>query len=481
MIFGREKEQTLFTKYLKSKRAEFLAVYGRRRIGKTFLISEFFKTKGVYLEVTGSKKTSKAGQIKNFMKEFRAQFPDMAPPMLPKHWSDVFDLVENVAKKVDPNVKFILFIDELPWFASPKSGFLAALDYSWNRHLSRFPNVILIICGSAAHWMIKKVVNDKGGLHGRLSAKLRLEAFTLSETESFLADQGIRLKRKQLIELYMAFGGVAKYLVHLPTGQSPSQIINESCFSPHGALFSEFTRLYESLFDSSKSHVAVVRALAKKRHGMSQADLLKAADLSYGGTSTDVLKELEESGFIMSIPSFGKSSKEQQFRLVDEYSLFYLTWIENIQGSLYRTFDTEYWNKMCQSPHWHSWAGYAFENICLKHSAKIKEALGLASVLTIESHWQHVASKKGDKGAEIDLIIDRADNCINLCEIKFYNSEFEVTQSYAKDLERKKEVFQKVTGTQKTLFITLITPYGMKENEHSLGLVNQQLTLDALF
>lgn len=481
MILCREQEQAILNKYFKSKRAEFIAVYGRRRIGKTFLIHEFFKDKGIYLEVTGSKKTSKTGQIKNFMKEFRAIFPTEISEKFPKDWSDVFELVQNVAKKIDPSIKFIFFIDELPWFASAKSGFLEALEYSWNRHLSRMPNLLLIICGSAANWMIKKIVNDRGGLHGRLSTTLRMQPFSLRETEQFLADQGVRLKRKHLIELYMAFGGVAKYLIHLPIGQSPSQIINEYCFSVNGSLFSEFIKLYESLFDSAEKHLAIIRALAKNRHGLSQAELLKAVNISRGGSASDVLEELEQSGFIMSIPSFGKQSKEHLYRLTDEYSLFYLTWIEIIQGSLFRNFDREYWNKMCKTPQWYSWAGYAFENICLKHTGKIKEALGLASVTTVESHWQHFASKKGDKGAEIDLVIDRADNCINLCEIKFCNEEFEITPSYAKDLERKKEVFQKITKTRKTLFTTLITPFGVKENEHSIGVVDQQLTLDALY
>ncbi len=482
MIIGREKQQAILSKLFRSKRAEFLAIYGRRRIGKTFLIHEFFKNKGAYLEVTGSNKASKKTQIKHFYTEFTALFPNEKSKEFPKNWSDAFTLLKNAIAEMDPSIKFIFFIDELPWLASPKSGFLAALDYCWNRHLSRMPNVLVIICGSAAHWMIKKVINDKGGLHGRLSAQMRLQPFTLGEAENFLYHLDVRLKRKQIVELYMAIGGVAKYLINASSGMSPAQIITELCFSLSGFLFSEFSKLYKSLFDSSEKHIAIVRALAKKRQGMLQSDLLKEAKILQGGTATEVLQELEEAGFIMSIASFGKRTKERQWRLMDEYSLFYLTWIEEMQGNVLRSVDPEYWNKLHGTALWHAWAGHAFENVCLKHCGKIKEALGLGGVTTKESHWQYVPPKRSKvDGAEIDLVIDRADNCINLCEIKFCDKEFVITKAYAKDLERKKQVFQRETGTRKTIFLTMITPFGVVENEHYLGLVDQQLTLDALF
>lgn len=478
MILGRDKEQALLNKLLKSKKAEFLAIYGRRRIGKTFLIHEYFKNEGVYFEITGSNKSSKKEQLKAFERELRVQFPGKDKI---SDWQDAFDQLLKWIQTIPSDKKFIFFIDELPWLASPKSGFLAALDYFWNRHFSRLPNMLLIICGSAAHWIIKKVINDKGGLHGRLSAQIRLEPFTLKETEQFLLAQGVALKRKQLAELYMTFGGVAKYLTNIPPGKSPSQIINEFCFTPSGLLFSEFPKLYDSLFEGSEKHIAIVRALSKKQHGLSQSELLLASGLVPGGGSTTILQELEESGFIMGTQAFGKQSKERNFRLIDEYSLFYLKWIEEIKDSVLRNFDKDYWNKMVKTAAWNVWAGHAFENMSLKHSGKIKEGLGISGITATESHWRHVSKDKEERGAEIDLVIDRADQCINLCEIKFCLDEFEITQSYAKDLERKKEVFQKITGTKKTLFLTMITPFGVKENEHALGVVDQQLTIDALF
>jgi len=479
MIFGRKKEQETLNKLLASKNAEFLAVYGRRRIGKTYLIHEFFQDQGLFLEVTGSNEAPKREQIYNFHLKLKAFSSDVVDNV-PKTWSEAFHEVVKLVQNLDPQKKFIFFIDELPWFASPRSGFLSALDYFWNAYLSRFRNALLIICGSSAHWMIEKVINDRGGLHGRLSAQLRMEPFSLGETEQFLQDQGVQLQRKQLIELYMALGGVAKYLTAVSSGKSAVQIINELCFSPSGMLLGEFTKLYKSLFDSAEHHMAIVRTLAKKRRGLSQSELLQMAKIPYGGTATTVLQELEESGFIMSIQAFGKRQREKHFRLIDEYSLFYLTWIEEVSNQVLRKVDQDYWTRMSETAAWKTWAGYAFENVCLKHSWKIKIALGFAGVLTSESHWQH-RGENGEEGAEIDLVIDRADDCINLCEIKFCAEEFEMTEAYAEELERKIRVFRKVTGTRKTIFMTMITPFGVKKNMYYLGVVHHQLTMDALF
>lgn len=482
-IFGRQAEIAVLERLFQSKRAEFLAVYGRRRIGKTFLISEYFKDKGVYFEVTGSKKASKKDQLKRFYNDFASRFPEYALKM-PVDWSEALDLIKNVVEKLDPSIKFVFFLDELPWLASPKSGFLSALDYAWNHYLSRFPNVLLIVCGSAASWIIRKVVKDKGGLHGRLSATIRLQPFSLAESEQFLLSQGIHLKRKQLIELYMAMGGVAKYLMSVQPGKSSTQIINDLCFSQNGFLFSEFTELYQSLFDDSERHIAIVRALAQKRKGMYLEELLRATNMSHGGRMTEILEELEESGFILRMPSFGKDVRNRKIRLIDEYTFFYLSWIEKSRPTLLKSLssDSGLWNRLAKTPAWYEWAGHAFETICLKHMSKVKAALGIAGVATEESHWQYFPSRNdGERGAEVDILMDRADECIHLIDSKFCNEEFVITAEYAQHLERKKQVFQRVTGTKKTIFLTMITPFGVVKNEHYLGLVDQQLTMDDLF
>lgn len=478
-FFGRESEKKQLRELYESDKAEFLAIYGRRRVGKTYLVNEFFKDKGVYFEITGSKKASKSEQIGNFYREFTTIFPS-DEIKVPKDWGEALNLLKNAIANIPETQKVILFFDELPWLASPRSGFLRALDYFWNRHISRMRNVKLIVCGSAASWMIHHIINDKGGLYGRLSAQMRLEPFTLSEVEKLLLARGIRFDRKQLISLYMAIGGIPKYLNFVKPGMSAAQVLNECCFKPQGFLFQEFPKLFKSLFDDAEKHAKVVRLLSENRYGLSQSEIFDKANLSKGGHSSSILEELEESGFIMSFPEYGKNSKEKHWRLIDEYSLFYLTWIEGIRNSILRKGDEDYWLKNQSSQKWLSWAGYAFENICLKHVSNIKKALGISSVSTFETQWSLHGDEKNE-GAQIDLVIERADNCINLCEIKFCTDKYVLLKKQQEDLERKERVFRAKTGTRKTLFTTLITPYGAEENSYYIATVQKQLTMNDLF
>lgn len=479
-FFGREQEKKQLQELYDSGKPEFLAIYGRRRVGKTYLVSEFFKEKGVYFEITGSKKAPKSEQLSNFYREFTALFPEEDTGEKPKEWGEALHLLQLAIQKIPQSQKVVLFFDELPWLAAPRSGFLRALDYFWNRHISRMKNVKLIVCGSAAAWMIHHVINDKGGLYGRLSAQMRLEPFTLTEVENLLFAKGVRLDRKQLITLYMVIGGIPKYLNFVKHGQSVAQMANDLCFKPQGFLFQEFPKLFTSLFDGADKHGKIVKILAENRYGLSQAEIFEKAALPAGGHSSVLLEELEESGFLMSVPKYGKNVKERQWRLIDEYSYFYLTWIEGMRSTILRKSDPEYWLKCQTSQSWQTWSGYAFENVCLKHVGKIKDALGISGVSSIETQWSFRGNKSAE-GAQIDLLIDRADNCINLCEMRFSNDIYVLTKNDREALERKLRVFQRETGTNKTIFITMITPYGVVENEYYLGTVQKQLTMNDLF
>lgn len=473
-IIGREREIKKLESLLASNKPEFLAVYGRRRIGKTYLIRKFFQDKGTYFEVSGTHGASKQEQLRRFKIALKTTFPNEYSF---KEWDEAFDALHQAIRSTDPSKKCIIFLDELPWFASPKSGFLSSLDHFWNLYLSKIPNIILIICGSAAHWMIKKVIRNKGGLHNRLTEKIQLEPFTLQETEKYLEFQGVDLSKKQVAELYMAFGGVANYLDKIPQGQSSAQIIGKKCFDPQSFLFDEFKNLYESLFDDSRKHISIIRALSKKpRGGMTLPQLLKATNMSSGGSSSSVLEELEEAGFIISQLAYGKRLKETTYRLIDEYSLFYLRWIEPLSR---RSVDSLYWTKQQGTPAWFEWAGHAFENLCLKHTHAIKHKLGISGIITSESYFSHYPSTSQEKGAEIDLVIDRSDACINLCELKFTNALFTIDKNYFLNLENKKNVFREQTRSKKALFTTLITTYGVTKNIHSSSIT--EIVLEDLF
>ena len=482
LIVGRDRELEVLKEIHESTEPQFLAIYGRRRIGKTYLISEFFKDKGVYFEVTGMKDGTLTEQLFQFAYEFSRRFADGERVTPPKSWAEALQTLHSAIEKVEAGKKIILFFDEVPWLASPRSKFLNALEHFWNRYLSRNKNVVLIICGSSASWIIRNIINNKGGLHGRVTRRIRLLPFTLSETEQYLKSRQIELDRKQIIDVYMALGGVPKYLSYVRRGQSSAQIIDEVCFSPQGGLFNEFDNLYKSLFENYESHVAIVKALATKIDGLTKAELLEEVGLASGGSSSRVIEDLIDAGFLLYIPAFSQSKPKGIYRLIDEYSLFYLIWIEDTSKRGIGGTSKHGWIKKMDTPKWSAWSGCAFEAVCLKHIQKIKLALGIAGISTVETGWRYLPKRSEKRqGAQIDLVIDRADRCINLCEMKYSNHEFVIDKSYEEKLQSKKRVFKEQTETTKTLFMTMLTTYGVKKNVHYLSAIDQQLTMDDLF
>lgn len=479
-ICARVRELKTLQRLYDSGKAEFLAVYGRRRVGKTFLIREFFKDKGLYFALTGVKDANTRKQLQKFSEEMERVFGDTEKEKAPKDWSQAFGQLRKAIETTQHTGRIILFLDELPWLASARSGFLQDLDHLWNRYLSADNRIILIVCGSAASWMIRKVVRNKGGLHGRLTAEIRLLPFNLRETEEFLKRQGIALTRKAIADIYMAIGGIPKYLGYIQKGQSALQIVSELCFN--GPLENEFYELYASLFEHHTRHVSMIKALANHPGGLTKLELAQTTGFSAGGNMNLILEELEQSGFVMPLRYFGNLKKETHFKLIDEYSLFHLKWSAKAKANNSQPRDNHFWSNIFNTAQGRTWAGYAFEVLCLKHLPNIKEALGISGILTSTSGWVYKSPKDSEeRGTQIDLLIDRADNCINLCEIKYCTDEFVIDKACDKELREKKNIFLAKTKTKKSIFVTLISPYGLKKNVEHFEAADATLTLEDLF
>ncbi len=473
-IIGRIEERSILEKTLSSNEAELIAVYGRRRVGKTYLIRKTFD-QHIIFEFSGVHDGTLKDQLLNFTNTLAEVMKLPVAPAIPSSWMQAFQMLKNYAEPLLRKKKCVIFLDEFPWLSSPKSGFLPAFEFFWNSWGTKQNNLIFTICGSAASWMIQKVVNNKGGLHNRITRKIRLLPFTLSETSEYLRHNGINLDHYQIMQLYMAFGGIPQYLKEILPGQSAAQNIDRACFTKDGPLQTEFTNLYQSLFAEADKHILVVRALAAKPGGLTRKEIIEACKLSSGGAATLLLNELTESGFISAYLPFEKNLRESIYKLSDEYSRFYLKFIENSRATGEGT-----WIKLSTSSSWRSWSGTAFESVCLKHTREIKAALGISGVYTEESAWRYVPGK--DKpGAQIDLLFDRQDSCISICEIKFTNSIFAIDKDYAADLTRKRDVFRNKTKTRKTIFIVMITTFGTVDNSYKTGLVQNDIKLEELF
>ncbi|MEM8523156.1 MAG: ATP-binding protein [Bacteroidota bacterium] len=472
-LIGREKEQEILAKARDSNRAEMVAVIGRRRVGKTFLIRSFFE-KQFDFEITGIQNAPQQEQLKNFKIQLDKFAKNNLPVEQPKNWLDAFVLLIRHLESLEESKRKVVFLDELPWLATNKSGFLRALGYFWNSWAEQ-QNIIIIICGSAASWMIQKVVNHKGGLHNRITKRIFLKPFNLSETEAFLQAKNVFLDRYQILQIYMAMGGIPHYLDEVEVGKSAVQNIDEICFSDSGVLYSEFSRLYPALFENADNHISIIRALAQKSRGLTRQELIQNTQLSDGGGLSKVLEELDASGFISKYYPFGVKKKKLLYRLTDEYSLFYLYFIEN------KAHEEEHiWQKLSQTPFYKTWSGYAYESICLKHIPQIKKAIGIEGIYSESSSFYRKASQEYS-GAQIDLVIDRADHVVNLFEIKFYNEEYALNKEEAEKLRKRMSVFRQSTKTKKQLFYMMLTTFGLKQNQHSLGLIVKDLKLDDLF
>lgn len=473
MLIGREKEQAILQRALRSNESEMVAVIGRRRVGKTYLIRSVYADR-IRFETSGVQNAALKEQLGNFYFQLKNTFGASVPLKAPKTWQEAFFILVGCLEEAPSTHQNVFFFDELPWLAAKKSGFLNALSYFWNSWAVKH-NLIVVICGSAASWMIQKVVNDKGGLHNRITKRIDLAPFTLGETELFLKSRNVFLERYQILQIYMAMGGIPHYLNEVTAGKSAIQNIEAICFSKSGMLSHEFTRLYPALFDNPEHHIAIIRALAQKRSGMSRLEILETTALPDGGGSTLYLEELESSGFISAYYSFEKKKKDLIYRLTDEYSLFYLKFIEPQQQ---QSGDT--WQHLSQTQSFKTWSGYAFESICLKHIAQIKKALGITGIYT-EASTFYQKGQDGQQGVQIDLLLDRNDNTINLFEIKFYAEPYTFTKAQTDAFRLKRTLFKHYTQTRKQLFLSFIATYGILENEHSIGLIDNVLTLDTLF
>ena len=470
MIIGRKEEQQILHSAAQSENSEFVAVYGRRRVGKTYLIRETFGYKFTF-QHTGLAKGNTKEQLFSFAISLRDAGYDDCP--IPKSWLEAFSLLSAYLKN-STDEKKIVFLDELPWMDTPRSNFISAFEHFWNGWASARKDIVLIICGSATSWIINKVINDHGGLHNRVTKQIALQPFTLKECEMFAQSKGLEMSRYQLAECYMVFGGIPYYWSLLEKGLSLAQNIDKIIFAKNGKLSNEFNQLYASLFKSPEQYIDIVTALGKKKVGMTREEIIAATDKYSNGALSKVLDELEYCGFIRKYNGFDKKSKQAIYQLIDNYTLFYFKFIQQNENN-----DEHFWSASIDSAMHRAWSGLAFERLCMAHTQQIKAALGIAGVLSNVYSWRKEADEMSD-GAQIDLLIDRKDQVINLCEMKYSLSEYVIDAEYERKLRNKKSVFIDTTNTRKAVHMTMVTTFGIKANAHS-GIVQNEITLEDLF
>ena len=482
-LIGRNEEQDTLAQIVKSTESEFVVVYGRRRVGKTFLVNNYFEDNFTF-KLTGLAKKSKSEQLSNFTAALK-RYGEGEKYNKPRTWYEAFDklriLLEKkkvtkpsgTRKKDSCNGKKVIFIDELPWMDSRGSNLISALEHFWNDWACTQNDIVLIVCGSATSWITKKILKNKGGLHNRVTQKIYLRPFTLGECKEYIASRGLKMADKEVAECYMIMGGIPFYLKNLRTGASLSQNVDEMFFADKGRLADEFEALYASLFDKSENYIKVVEALSKKNKGLTREEILQATKLNNNGHFSKILDDLVNCDFIRRYRGYGNNAKMSIYQLTDPFTLFYYKYIKKNAPN-----NKAFWQYQIGTRQHDTWAGLAFEQLCLNHHIQIEKALGISGTATKVYSWNTPAD--ATEKAQIDLVIKRADKVVNICEMKFYNGIYTMKKKDSDDIERRARIFREQEKIKMAVHPVLVTTYGVTDNQYSHVFQNI-ITLEELF
>lgn len=471
MIIGRNSEIELLNKILHDDKSHFVAVYGRRRIGKTYLIREAFNYRFTF-QHSGLSEGSMNEQLFAFDSSLKDAGINIKKKS--KNWLEAFDKLKEIIRNSNEKRK-IIFIDELSWMDTPKSDLMVALENFWNGFASARKDIVLIVCASATSWMLSKVVHNKGGLYNRLTQQIHLQAFCLRECEEYIQSEGLALNREQILQYYMIFGGVPYYWGFIKKGLSLAQNIDNTLFAKNAPLRDEFKYMYASVFKNPETYIKIIETLGTKKVGLTREELIKLTGLSNSGDLTGKLEELESCGFIRKYYAFGMKKKNAVYQLIDCFTLFHFKFLQD------EPTDEHFWTNQINTPAVNTWMGLAFERVCMQHVAQIKNKLGISGVLTEINSWYCKADPdRGVFGSQIDMLITRKDQVINLCEMKYSGSEYTITEKVDKSIRNKINDLRVLTNTKFAIYPTIITTYGLVNNSYSDS-IQSVITLDDLF
>ena len=471
-LIGRTRELEELRWSMESHRSELIVIYGRRRVGKTFLVRRFFDDTYSFHYV-GAHRQKRNVQLQNFRESLMRYNHRQDVPTL-ENWHDAFLQLGQYLEGCKEKRK-VLFFDEMPWMDSQGSDFVAELEYFWANWVQNRDDIVFIACGSATSWMKEKLEDNQGGLHNRITHRIYLRPFYLSECKAYLVEHGFEWDDYQILQCYMLLGGIPYYLSLLRPYLSLPENVDSLIFRRGGDLSNEFEELYSALFRKADRYINIVRLLSTKRQGFIRSDIEKATGYSGGGL-TKMLDNLERCDFIVAYGQIGKKVKQTLYRLADFYTLFYFHYVEANHSR-----DEQFWQHHFADRSVESWEGFTFEEVCLRHLPQIKFGLGISGMATESSAWRFIPSK-GDsrRGGQIDLVISRADKIIHLVEMKFSERPFVITKDYEERLKTRKMLFMEMTGISRGPVYTFVTPMGVSRGIHS-SFIHSQLTAKDLF
>jgi len=477
MTIGRQQELAEFNRLYNSGNAEFVAVYGRRRVGKTYLINEALAGKITFHHaglspVEGTKQNGMKQQLQQFYYSLLMQ--GMPKSHCPKSWLEAFFMLETHLQAIDDGSRQVVFLDELPWMDTPRSGFVTALEGFWNGWASARHNLMLVVCGSSSSWILNNLINNHGGLYGRVTREIYLRPFTLAECEAFYTDKHIPFSRYDIVQSYMILGGIPYYMGYMEQNKSFAQNIDNLLFRDKAPLSDEYERLFRSIFVKPDATKRIIEVLATRHKGYTRTEISQKTGIPTSGDFSKLLQALVSSNFAEEYVPFGCSKRDVHYKLIDPFCWFYLRFVRN------RTAYTEqFWQQHSEDASIVSWRGFAFELVCMNHIQAIKQALGIQGISTTQSAWT-TSGDEQKEGTQIDMLIERKDNVVNMCEMKFYSDEFTVDKAYHLTLMHRQEMLRPYLSRKQSIISTLITTFGLKQTGY-WGDFPQVVTMDDLF
>ena len=477
-MIGRTKEINELNYLYDRNEAELVAIYGRRRVGKTYLVDEVFKDRITFrhagLSPVEMKEHPEIRPLKQQLQAFYYSllYHGMKKSHCPKDWLEAFYMLEVFLRDRDDGTRQLVFLDELPWMDTNSSGFITGSESFWNGWGCHRKNLMVVVCGSANSWILDKLINNHGGLYNRVTYEIKLEPFNLAECEKFLKECGVKLSRYDITQSYMIVGGIPYYMKYYEPGKSLAQNVDRLFFEKNSKLKNEYNRLFSSVFNNPERMKMLVEFLSQRSSGYTRKEIIENTDAKDGGILSENLEALIASDFIIKYVPFGIGKREEHYKLIDPFCIFYLKFVKDRNR-----IENGFWQQNVTSHSISAWRGFAFENVCFNHINQIKKALNILGVYSQQYAW---IKRDSEEGTQIDLIIERNDNIVNMCEIKFYSDEFVVKEDYDRLLRSRRSILAEKIKKKYVIHSTLISTYGIKNNEYRWSF-DSVITLDDLF
>lgn len=475
LIIGRKAEQRDLDEWCHSAKPELICVYGRRRVGKTYLVQNAFEGQFAFF-ATGSDDRRNAVQLKAFHAALRRA--GCAERTVPQDWFEAFNRLRLALEQ--PDVvrascgRRVVFLDEFPWLAAKRSDFLAAFSDFWNGWASCQSDLVVIICGSATSWIVKNILENTASMYNRVTRQLYVAPFDLHDVEEMTQSLRLGWSRDAVLQCYLVFGGLPYYLDMLDRRKSLSQNIDALCLGTNAPLRREVPLLMEASLGNAPLHRAILRELAQSKVGIRRMDLANRVEGGTTGSFKRALDDLEKCGYIRCYTNRYERRKPSVYQLVDPFLLFGFRFMVDRAPDGHGLVS---WKDFERTPAYYAWRGNAFEIACVNHTRQIKHAIGISAVKTEDFPW---SSSTSEPGAQIDMVIERADGVTNLCEMKYTDGPFVADREFEEDMARRRRVFQIESATKNTVQSVLVCPQGLRPNTHSWDIAHV-VDIDDLF